>query len=93
MKGPPSCGHVFKIGSSRRLTSSPRWMTCLQGGIFGGDDFRKEVAYLGQHWQQFELVHKVGRHLRLDEGADGGRRWRRASPSSSASLMRRSLPN
>ena len=42
----------------------------LAGGVFGGDDFGEEAAYLGERGKQLELVHEAGWGFGFEEGAD-----------------------
>src|SRR5580658_6661417 len=79
-------------GSSRRLTSSPRWMTCLQGASFAGMTLGKKLPTSASMGSIFILSMKL-------VGVCGLRKVRmRLAMSSRESVsrarrMRRSLPN
>jgi len=42
----------------------------LAGCFFGGDDLGEEAAYLGERWQELQLVHEAGRRFWFEERSD-----------------------
>ncbi len=70
MKGPPSCGQVFRTGNSRQIDVCTALDDLLARSVFRGDHLGEEVAYFGQHWQHLHLVEQAGWGLRFEESAD-----------------------
>ena len=91
IKRPPSSGQHCSTGKSRTLKFSRR-MTCLQGASLASDGAGKKPAHFGQHGQHFQLSQQTFRALELEQSLDTSGHIIQAF-TSSASFMRRSLPN
>ena len=73
IKRPPSCGQVFRIGSSSRIDILSALDHLLARCVLRRNHLGKEASYLGQHWKHLQLVHQAARRLRLQQRANAVR--------------------
>ena len=63
-------GPGFEDGEVEEVEVFAAMDDLLAGGVFCGDDFGEEVAYLGEHGEHLQLVHEARGGLGFEEGAD-----------------------